>query len=223
MSSRKRHIIIQTMKISTNTAKIAVPSLWVLALSTLTAQFPALHAQEAALPGFTRITPGEITIDCDDEACAAVARGRAAFTQRNLHPLGGNGRSCADCHMPSDSFQLSPATAKARLDALLAQRVYNKQADDPLFRPVDADDFRVSGENATDYSNLVENGLIRVTMPLPANVKLLDPITEQPMAQDFVDLWRAVPPLLDVAITGPDGLLPIHPPGAPRPHPRHGG
>jgi hypothetical protein len=36
------------------------------------------------------------------------------------------------------------------------------------------------------------------------------------VAQDFVDLWRAVQPLLDVAITGPDGVLPIHPPGAPR-------
>jgi hypothetical protein len=90
------------------------------------------------------------------------------------------------------------------------------QADDPLFRPVDADDFRINGENASDYSNLVENGLVRVTMRLPANVKLLDPITDQPMAQDFVDLWRAVQPLLDVAITGPDDVLPIHPSGPPR-------
>lgn len=196
--------------------KIEALSLWVLALIALAAQFPALRAQEAALPSFTRITPGEITIDCNDEACAAVARGRAAFTQRNLHQLGGNGRSCADCHMPSENFQLSPAAAKARLDALLALRVHNKQADDPLFRPVDADDFRVNGEQASDYSNLVENGLVRVTMPLPANVKLLDPITDQPMAQDFVDLWRAVPPLLNVAITGPDDVLPIHPSGPPR-------
>jgi hypothetical protein len=35
-------------------------------------------------------------------------------------------------------------------------------ANDPLFRPVDADDFRVNGDAASDFSNLVENGLIRV-------------------------------------------------------------
>jgi hypothetical protein len=35
-----------------------------------------------------------------------------------------------------------------------------------MIRPVDADDFRVNGDNANDYSNLVENGLIRVTLPL---------------------------------------------------------
>jgi hypothetical protein len=118
--------------------------------------------------------------------------------------------------MPSEGFQLSPAAVKARFDALLAKLVSNPNADDPLFRPVDADDFRANGDDASDYSNLVENGLVRVTMRLPANVKLLDPITKQPLPQDFVDLWRAVQPVLDVAITGPDGVLPIHPPGVPR-------
>lgn len=119
--------------------------------------------------------------------------------------------------MPTENFQLSPAMVKQRFDALLAERVHNKNADDPLFRPVDADDFRTNGENANDFSNLVENGLVRVTMTLPANVKLLDPVTNEPLPQNFTDLWRAVQPIADVAITGPDGVLPIHPPGAPRP------
>jgi cytochrome c peroxidase len=146
----------------------------------------------------------------------AVARGNAAFNNRNLSQFGGNGRSCADCHMPSDSFQLSPASARARFDALQAERVHNPNADDPLFRPVDADDFRINGANASDFSNLVENGLVRVTMPLPLNVKLLDPVTGQPTDETSVDLWRAVMPVINVAITGPDGVLPIWPPGAPR-------
>jgi cytochrome c peroxidase len=173
---------------------------------------PAVTGQEAA-----GLRPGAIEFRGDAEASAAVARGRAAFTKRNLNQLGGNGRSCADCHMPTENFQLSPAAVKARFDALVAARVRNKNADDPLFRPVDADDFRTNGENATDYSNLVQNGLVRVTMPLPKNVKLLDPVTGEPMAQDFVDLWRAVQPIANVAITGPDGVRPIHPPGAVRP------
>lgn len=159
---------------------------------------------------------GEIKLNCDEGPCDAVARGRKAFNDGKLKDLGGNGRSCADCHMPSDSFQLSPASARARFDALQAKREHNKNADDPLFRPVDADDFRINGENAIDFSNLVENGLIRVTMPLPLNVKLLDPATGQPTDDTSVDLWRAVMPVFNVAITGPDSVLPIWPPGAPR-------
>src|SRR5437588_3982286 len=123
---------------------------------------------------------GAIKLNCEDGPCDAVARGRKAFNDRKLKKLGGNGRACADCHMPSEGFQLSPAAAQARFDALLAERAHNPNADDPLFRPVDADDFRVNGDNASDFSNLLENGLVRVTMPLPPNVKLIDPVTGQP-------------------------------------------
>jgi cytochrome c peroxidase len=160
---------------------------------------------------------GAIELNCDEGPCDAVARGRKAFNDRNLKELSGNGRSCADCHMPSEGFQLSPAAARARFDALREKLEQNKNADDPLFRPVDADDFRINGDNAIDFSNLLDNGLVRVTMPLPLNVKLIDPATGQPSEETSVDLWRAVMPVLNVAITGPDGVLPVWPPGAPRP------
>jgi cytochrome c peroxidase len=159
---------------------------------------------------------GATNLNCDEPPCDAVARGRAAFNKRNLNQLGGNGRACADCHMPSESFQLSPSAARARFDALRAEREHNPNADDPLFRPVDADDFRVNGDGASDYSNLVENGLVRVTIPLPLNVRLIDPTTGQPTDETSIDVWRAVIPVLNVAITGPDGVMPVWPPGAPR-------
>ena len=159
---------------------------------------------------------GATKLNCEAPPCDAVARGRAAFNDRNLNQLGGNGRACADCHMPSENFQLSPAVARARFEALQAEQAHNVNADDPLFRPVDADDFRVNGDNASDFSNLVENGLIRVTLPLPLNVKLIDPATGQPTNETSVDLWRAVMPVFNVAITGPDGVAPTWPPGAPR-------
>jgi len=166
---------------------------------------------------------GEIQLNCQETPCDAVARGRAVFNDRNLHGLGGNGRACADCHVPSESFQLSPAVARARFEALLAKRSANKNADDPLFRPVDADDFRQHGDAANDYSNLVENGLVRVTLALPPNVRLidpstcstLDPVACQPTDETSVDVWRAVMPVNNVAITGPDDVPPIWPP-APR-------
>ena len=53
-------------------------------------------------------------------------------------------------------------------------------ADDPLFRPIDADDFRINGEQASDYSNLRENGLIRIVFALPPNMRLIDPATNAP-------------------------------------------
>jgi hypothetical protein len=160
---------------------------------------------------------GATNLNCNGEPCDdAVSRGRAAFKNPPRKKFGGNGRACADCHMPSESFQLSPAAAKARFEALQAKRLHDKNADDPLFRPVDADDFRVNGDNASDFSNLLENGLVRVTMPLPMNVKLLDPATGQPTDETSVDLWRAVPSVLNVAITGPDNVAPTWPPGAPR-------
>ena len=155
---------------------------------------------------------GAIPLNCSNQPCDGVARGRVAFNDRNLRQLGGNGRACADCHVPTEHFQLSPAVAKARFEALIAKRQLNKNADDPLFRPVDADDFRVNGDAASDFSNLVENGLVRVTLPLPPNVRLLDPMTGQVTDETSVDLWRAVMPVLNVAISGPDGVPPIWPP-----------
>ena len=56
-------------------------------------------------------------------------------------------------------------------------------ADDPLFRPIDADDFRTNGEHASDFSNLRQNGLVRITFDLPPNMRLIDPVTNQPSAE----------------------------------------
>jgi cytochrome c peroxidase len=142
--------------------------------------------------------------ECGGEPCDAIARGFRAFFDGRLDGLGGNGRSCADCHMATDHFQLSPAGAEARFQRLQMRRARHPDADDPLFRPLDADDFRTNGENATDYSNLRQNGLVRITFTLPSNIKVIDPATNAPSADTFVDVWRSVPSVDNVALTGPD-------------------
>ncbi|HWS62675.1 MAG TPA: hypothetical protein VN325_07960, partial [Steroidobacteraceae bacterium] len=63
--------------------------------------------------------------DCDGERCIAVARGLFDFVDRRLHGLQGNGRACADCHMLSDHFQLSPADVEERFQNLQARRLEN--------------------------------------------------------------------------------------------------
>jgi cytochrome c peroxidase len=145
---------------------------------------------------------------CGGEPCAAALRGFLAFFDRELHTLDGNGRSCADCHMLTDHFQLSPAGAESRFQRLQWRRQWNPNADDPLFRPIDADDFRANGAAATDFRNLRENGLIRITFALPPNMKLIDPATNAPSSETLVDVWRAVPSVNDVRLTGPDGVNP---------------
>jgi cytochrome c peroxidase len=147
-------------------------------------------------------------VDCGGEPCDAVVRGALAFVDRRLDGLGANGRSCADCHMPSDQFQLSPQSAERRFQFLRFLRLWNSRADDPLFRPIDADDFRTNGNRASDFSNLRQNGLVRVTLPLPPNVRLIDPATNLPSNETIADVWRMVPTVNDVALTGSDGTNP---------------
>ncbi|MEO8019440.1 MAG: hypothetical protein ABI769_16640 [Pseudomonadota bacterium] len=154
------------------------------------------------------VRPATSADRCGGENCVAVARGLIGFLDRQLHGLKGNGRSCADCHIPHDNFQLSPASAEARFQFLQWRRVWNRAAQDPLFLPLDADDFRVNGAAASDFSNLRENGLIRVTLPLPANIRLIDPATNAVSSETTVDVWRAVPSVLNVKLTGPDNGAP---------------
>jgi cytochrome c peroxidase len=139
-------------------------------------------------------------------------RGRTNFFDETLTGLGANGRACSTCHVAEDAFQLTPERALAQFQALWNARLIDPTADDPLFRPIDADDFRINGDSASDYTTLVLEGLIRITLPLPANVRLVDPVGNPAMApltnETTVDIWRSVPSILDVQITGPDGQLP---------------
>src|SRR5690242_157202 len=144
---------------------------------------------------------------CTGAQCGPVERGLHAFVDREVGGLGGNGRACADCHMPTNSFQLSPANVEARYQSLQFRKQFDPKADDPLFRPIDADDFRLRGDSASDFTTLRKSGLIRISLPLPANVKLIDRSTNAPSAETSADVWRAVPSVNNVAMTGPDGQI----------------
>jgi len=173
--------------------------------------FIATLAIGARPPALSAATPNghadegreQLVAACGGEPCDAVNRGFRAFFDRRLVGLDANGRACADCHMATDDFQLSPANVEARYQLLQLVRRWYPSADDPLFRPIDADDFRLNGENASDFSNLRQNGLIRIEFPLPSNMRVIDPETNQPSSDTFVDVWRSVPSVHNVAFTGP--------------------
>src|SRR5689334_23925279 len=85
-------------------------------------------------PGF----PASPPLDCGAEPCDAVHRGFNAFLDRRLNGIDTNGRACADRHMLTDNFQLSPADVEARFQLLQQRRQTDSDADDPLFRAIDA-------------------------------------------------------------------------------------
>jgi cytochrome c peroxidase len=105
---------------------------------------------------------------------------------------GGNGRSCATCHNPIDGFSLSPKTVEARWQKLQQARRRNPNADDPLFRSIDADD------GQQDFTLLRTRALVKVRVPLPNRVRL----TDNPTATQ-VTLSRAVPALNMLKHTAP--------------------
>ena len=78
--------------------------------------------------------------------------------------LGTNGRSCGSCHVASQAMGLSAAGARARFAAT--------GGSDPLFAPVDgANCPSFKGSDAASHSLLLESGLIRVGITLPANTQ----------------------------------------------------
>jgi cytochrome c peroxidase len=105
---------------------------------------------------------------------------------------GGNGRSCGTCHEPRQGFSLTPERVEARWQALERRRQTVPDADDPLFRAIDADD------GLEDFTLLRTRGLVKVRVSLPDRVRL----AEDPTATS-VTVSRAVPGLNMLAHTAP--------------------
>ncbi len=82
--------------------------------------------------------------------------------------IGTNGRSCLTCHQPNEGWTVTPGGIQKRFWASLGT--------DPIFRLVDganSPNAKVSSllERRKAYSMLLEKGLIRVGLPIPANAE----------------------------------------------------
>lgn len=124
-----------------------------------------------------------------------LGQGRQLFE----HAFAGtNGRSCATCHELASHGVLPPDHVTARLAA---------DPSDPLFSRLDADDPAA----AVPTFNHLERGLVRVTLPLPANMDVIDADGNVITRPDrTISVWRGVPTIENTAITAPyqlDGRL----------------
>lgn len=95
--------------------------------------------------------------------------GNVDLTGPFFQSFGTNGRSCGSCHRPAQAWTISAEEVKARFEAT--------QGTDPLFRPNDGsvcdhgiDTSTLAGRREA-YKLLIERGLIRVTMDVPANAE----------------------------------------------------
>ncbi len=82
--------------------------------------------------------------------------------------LGTNGRSCGSCHQASDAWSVTPAHIQARFEAT--------QGLDPIFRTNDGANCPSADVSTLDarrnaYSMLLNKGLIRVSIGVPANAE----------------------------------------------------
>jgi cytochrome c peroxidase len=139
---------------------------------------------------------------------------RSAFFQS----LGTNGRTCGTCHVPEQSFTLNPAVAN--LTFLLTG------GGDPLFAPVDGANCPNAAQgDRSAHSLILQNGLFRISIPVPANAQftitaIYDPygcaITTDPKTglQDISLYRRPLPAtnlsfLSDVMIDGRETIAPL--------------
>lgn len=81
--------------------------------------------------------------------------------------LGTNGRTCFTCHQPQDGWTISADHVRDR---------FNANANDPLFRLVDgatcpSDDVSTLRAKRKAYSLLLDKGLIRIGLPMPATAQ----------------------------------------------------
>jgi cytochrome c peroxidase len=85
-----------------------------------------------------------------------------------FQPLGTNGRSCATCHRPAQGWSVTPAELRDRFD--------RTDGLDPVFRANDGSncagaDVSTTGKRRQAFSLLLEKGLIRVPLDVPARAE----------------------------------------------------
>jgi cytochrome c peroxidase len=85
-----------------------------------------------------------------------------------FNKLGSNDRACASCHDSSDGWSITPEH--------LQQRFQITQGKDPVFRAIDgancpSADVSTVEARSSAYSLLLSKGLIRMSLPVPANAE----------------------------------------------------
>ncbi|WP_404362399.1 cytochrome-c peroxidase [Corallococcus coralloides] len=150
-----------------------------------------------ALAGLAGCTDTAASVDATAEPATSQAElasvAQAAAGRKHFQEAlpGTNGRSCATCHVLADDTTLTPEHV---------EELWARNPADPLFNRIDADDPTAP---VPTYEHL-KKGLVRVVLPLPANMDVIDVQGNVITAPDRkVSVWRAVPSIADTGFSGP--------------------
>ena len=119
---------------------------------------------------------GEMVPSPDPTGTIATFSATGSIDQTNpfFQSLGTNGRSCASCHLQSNAFGLSAATAQAVFAS--------SGGTDPLFAAVDGANCPTvtPAAGAAGHSLLLNNGLIRIPLVVPATAEFTVAVVHDP-------------------------------------------
>ena len=134
----------------------------------LSAAAPAVYGNSAYRDPHLRVAPDATGLISTFSVTGPID-GRGAFFQS----LGTNGRSCSTCHDPGEAMSFTPAHASVRFDAT--------RGTDPLFALVDgANCDNVKASDRAGHSLILQNGLIRIALAVPANAEFSIAVVSDP-------------------------------------------
>jgi cytochrome c peroxidase len=121
-------------------------------------------AQQAALSR----ADGLVTQDASGWLQTSRPDGKVDRHNPFFRSLGSNGRSCNSCHQQQDGWTISAVDVRKRFKATRGL--------DPIFRPVDGAnsplaDVSTFAARQSAYSMLLDHGVIRVGLPIPAHAE----------------------------------------------------
>ncbi len=107
-----------------------------------------------------------LTLDGSGILSSYSTSGKIDITNAFFQDLGTNGRTCSSCHVSSEAWTISPRGIK--------ERFAMTRGTDPIFRAVDGSncpsaDLSTFQARRSAYSLLLKKGLIRISLPVPAN------------------------------------------------------
>jgi len=132
----------------------------------------AMTPTMAAMDTGTLYTP-----DSSGTLATITTNGRIDTNNPFFKSLGTNGRACVTCHQPAEAWSVTPAGLMARFNATHGM--------DPAFRLNDGAnsplaDVSTEGARRSAYSMLLNKGLIRVGIGIPANAEFALAAVEDP-------------------------------------------
>src|SRR3954470_7977504 len=114
--------------------------------------------------------PGGLTFSNPQGVIGTVGMDESDADNPFFKELGTNGRSCATCHQPAQGWTIAPAELRDRFE--------RTDGLDPIFRTNDGSncegtDVSTMRKRRRAFSLLLEKGLVRVELPLPARAEFV--------------------------------------------------